>query len=100
MTSERLLDVQLLPVPSIDRRHRKLCQFNAVEAADVEGHHLGAVGLAAAREHLDAATDAELIPDRVLVEQIFFQIVLAGAEFKPLPRPECEIHPLLAADAP
>src|ERR1700719_4448301 len=71
-----------LPVPSIDRHHRKFCKLDAVDAADVQRHHFGAVGLAAAREHVDAAVDAELVPDRVPVEHIFLQIVLAGAELK------------------
>src|SRR5580704_19602233 len=60
-----------LPIASVDRRHRQSCQFDAVDAADVERHHLGAVRLAATREHVDAALDAELMPDRMLVEQIF-----------------------------
>src|SRR5882672_11473174 len=90
--------VALLPISSIDRRHRKLRKVNAVDAADVERYHLGAVGLAAAREHVDAAIDAELMPDRVLVEQIFLQIVLAGAELKTLRRQEREMQPLLGAD--
>ena len=60
-----------LPVPSVDRRHRQLRQLDAVDAADIERHHLGAVGLGAARKDLDAAVDAELVADGVLVEEIF-----------------------------
>ncbi len=66
--------------------------------ADVERHHLGAVRLAAAREHLDAAVEAGLVLDRVLVEEIFAQIVLAGAKLKTLRRQECEMQALLGAD--
>src|ERR1700759_152970 len=80
------------PVSSIDRRHRQFCKLDPVDAADVEGHHFGAVGLAATREHVDAAVDAELMPDRVLVEKIFPQIVLAGAQHKTLWRQECEMQ--------
>ena len=83
------------PVPSIDRRHRQLRQLDAVDAADIERHHLGAVGLAAAGKHLDAAVDAELVADRVLVEQIFLQIVLAGAQLKALRRQEAKCRPFL-----
>src|SRR6476620_7027629 len=68
------------PVPSIDRRHRQLRQLDAVDAADVYRDHLGAVRLAAAGKHFDAAIDAELMADRVLVEQVFLQVLLAGAE--------------------
>src|SRR5713226_437768 len=90
--------VVLLPVPPIDRRHREFRQFDSVDAADIERHHFGAVGPAAAREHVDAAVDAELMPDRVPVEHIFLQIVLAGAELKTLWRQEREMQALLGAD--
>ena len=63
---------------SIDRRHRQLRQFDAVDAAHIERHHFAAVRLGAAREDVDAAIDAELMLDRVLVEEIFPQIFLAG----------------------
>src|ERR1700729_1188527 len=89
---------KLLPVPSVDRRHRQFCQLDAVDAADVERYHFGAVGLAAAREHVDAAVDAELMPDRLLVEEIFAQIFHAGAELKALRREEREMQSLLGAD--
>ena len=76
-----------LPIPPVDRRHLQFCQLDTVDAADVQRHYRGAVGLAAVREHLDAAVDAELMADRVLVEQIFLQIILAGAHLKTLSAP-------------
>src|SRR6202035_3952375 len=42
--------------------------------------------------------DAELMPDRVFVEQIFPKIVLAGAQHKTLRRHEGEMQALLGAD--
>ena len=66
-------------VAPVDRRHRELRKLDAVDAADVQRHHLGAVRLPAAREHVDAAVCAQLMPDRMLVEEIFAQIVFAGA---------------------
>src|ERR1700689_870470 len=87
-----------LSVPSIDRRHRQLFQLDTVDATDVQRHHLGAVGLAAAREHVDAAVVAELMPDRMLVKQIFLQIILAGAQLETLRRQEREVQALLGAD--
>src|SRR5438445_2958647 len=86
------------PAPPVDRRHRQLCKLDAVDAAHVERHHGGAVGLSAVREHLDAAIDAELVPDRVLVEQVFLEIFLTGAEYKTLRREEGEMQPVLGAD--
>src|ERR1700738_4303086 len=88
----------ILPIPSVDRGHRQLCQFDAVDAADVERHHGCAVGLAAVCEDLHAAVDAGLMLDRVLVEQIFLQIVLAGAQHKAVRREEGEVQALLGAD--
>jgi hypothetical protein len=35
-----------LPIPSADRRHRQLGKVNPVDAADIDCHHLGAIGLA------------------------------------------------------
>src|SRR5665213_1365174 len=87
-----------LPVPSVDRRHRELLQFDAVDATDVQRDHLGAVGLATARENIDAAVAAELMVDRMLVEQVLLQIVLAGAQLKALRRQEREMQALLGAD--
>jgi hypothetical protein len=87
-----------LDVAPIDRRHRQLREIDAVDAADVKRNHLGAIGLKTAREHLDAAVDAELMPDRVLVEEVFFNIILAGAELKMLRRQEREMQALLGAD--
>jgi hypothetical protein len=52
---------------------------------------------AAAREHVDAAVDAELMADCVLVEQIFPEIVLASAQLKALRRHEREMQALLGA---
>src|SRR6267378_2500716 len=98
MTSESLSRLRSLPVAPVDRRHREFCELDAVDAADVERHHFTAVGLAAAREHVDAAVVAELMPDRVPVEQVFLQIVLAGAELKTLRRQEREMQALLGAD--
>ncbi len=95
---DRRVQKKSLPAPAVDRRHRKLCQLDAVDAGDVERHHLGAVGLVAAREHLDAAVDAELMFDRVLVEEIFLQIVLAGAQHKTRRRQERKMQALLGAD--
>src|SRR6267154_1142051 len=85
MTSESLSRLRSLPVAPVDRRHREFCELDAV-------------GLAAAREHVDAAVVAELMPDRVPVEQVFLQIVLAGAELKTLRRQEREMQALLGAD--
>src|SRR4029079_2828771 len=70
--------------PPIHRRHLQLRQFDAVDAAYVQRHHVAAIGLLAAREDVDAAIDAELVVDRVLVEEIFLQVFLAGAELKTL----------------
>jgi hypothetical protein len=42
-------------VAAVDRRHRQLRELDAVDAAHIQRHHLGSVGLAAAREHVDAA---------------------------------------------
>src|SRR2546430_10266057 len=89
---------RISPVASIDRRHVQFCQLDTVDAADVQRHHLGAVGLAAAREHLYAAIDARLMPDRVLVEQIFLEIILAGAQLKTLRGHEGKMQAFLGAD--
>src|SRR3984893_2052255 len=86
------------PVPPVDRRHRDLGEVDAVDATDVQRHHLGAVGPHAAGEHVDTAIDAQLMADGVLVEQIFLQILVAGAELKALRRQEREMQPLLGAD--
>src|SRR3954454_2203045 len=51
------------PIPSVNRRHLNLRQFDAVDAAHVERDHVAAVGLGAAGEHVDAAIDAELMAD-------------------------------------
>ena len=80
------------------RRHRQLRQLDAVDAAHIDGDHVGAVRLGAAREHVDAAIDAELMPDGVLVEEIFPQVFLAGAELKALWRNKREMQALLGAD--
>src|SRR3954452_2043160 len=80
------------PIAPVDRRHLQFCQLDAVDAADVQRHHLGAVGLAAACEHVDAAVDAELMADGVLVEQIFPEIILAGAQLKTVRRHEREMQ--------
>ncbi len=53
-------------------------------------------GFAAACEHVDAAIDAELMADRVLVEQIFLEIILAGAQLKTLRGHEGEMQPAKA----
>src|SRR5438045_9222599 len=42
----------------VDRLHDELRKLDAVDAADVERHHLAAVRLFAAGKHLDAAVDA------------------------------------------
>src|SRR3979490_3302327 len=86
------------PFPAINRRHRELRKLDAVDAAHIQRHHFGAVGLCTAREHVDAAIEAELMPDRVPVEQVFPQIFPAGAELKALRREEGEMQPLLGAD--
>src|SRR5256885_15781810 len=86
---------RISPVASIHRRHLQSCQLDTVDAADVQRHHLGAVGLAAAREHLYAAIDARLMPDRVLVEQIFLQTILACEQLTTLRRHEREMQDLL-----
>src|SRR5260370_13164294 len=85
-------------VSSVNRRHRKFCKLDVVDAADVQRHHFGAVGLAAAREHVDAAVDAELMLYRVFVEQVFPQVLLAGAQMKTVRRQEGEMQALLGAD--
>src|SRR5580700_106291 len=87
-----------LPIPPIDRRHRELRQLNAVDAAHIERNHVRAIRLGAAREHVDTAIIAELVADGVLVEQIFLQILLAGAQLKALRRHEGEVQALLGAD--
>src|SRR3977135_3811912 len=90
--------MKISPVPSLDRRHRELCQFNAVDTAHIQRHHVAAVGLGAAREDVDAAIHAELVADGVLVEEGFAQIVLAGAKLKALRRQKSEMQALLGAD--
>ena len=67
---------------SIQRRHLQLRKFDAVDAAHIQRHHIAAIGLLTARKDVDAAIDAELVVDRVLVEEVFLQILLAGAELK------------------
>src|ERR1700758_4436553 len=86
------------PAPSVDRYHRELRQFDSVDAADVERHHVGAVGSLAAREHVDAAIGAELVLEGALVEQILLQDITACAELKAHRRQEGEVEPLLGAD--
>ena len=53
-------DDRRLPAPPVHRRHLDLGEIDAVEAADIDRDHLAPVGLGAAREHVDAAIDAEL----------------------------------------
>ena len=60
-------------------------------------YHLGAVGPVAARKYLHSAIVAELVADGTLVEQIFLQVVLAGAKLKEewrlaAVRPQAGIH--------
>src|SRR6202171_3067723 len=88
----------ILTIPAINRRHRQLRKLDTVDATHIQRHHFGAVGLRTAREHVDAAIDAELMPDRVLVEQVFPQIFLAGAELKAIWGEEGEMQTLLSAD--
>src|SRR5258705_8977996 len=84
--------------PAIHRRHLQLRQFDAVDAAYIQRHDVAAIGLLAARENIDAAIDADLVVDCVLVEEIFLQVFLAGAELKTLRVEEGEMQPLLGAD--
>src|SRR6476620_8682002 len=84
--------------PAIHRRHLELRQLNAVDAAYIQRHHIAAIGLLAARKDVDAAIDAELVVDRMLVEEIFLQVFLAGAELEALRVEEGEMQPLLGAD--
>ena len=72
--------------------------LDAVDAAHVQSDHVRPVGLLAPRKDVDAAIDAELVVDRVLVEKIFLQVFLAGAELKTLRVEEGEMQPLLGAD--
>src|SRR5258708_36234175 len=90
--------VVTLPIAPVDRRHLQFCQIDSVDAADVQRHHLGAVGLAAARKHIDAAVDAELMPDRVLVEQILLATILSCAQLKAVSPHQREMQNLLCAD--
>src|ERR1700746_298716 len=90
--------VDVSPVPSVDRDHRELRQFDSVDAADVERHHVGAVGPLAAREHIDAAIAAELMLEGALVEQILLQDIAAYAQLKAHGRQEREVQALLGAD--
>src|SRR5207302_7477386 len=91
---ERSADAEIaLSIPPSERRHRDLGELDAVEAADVQRYHLGAVGPLAAGEHVDPAVDAELMPDGVLVEEIFLEVFLAGTELKVLRRQEREMQP-------
>ncbi len=75
-----------------------LRQVDAVDAADVQRHDVRAVGLLAAREHVDAAIDAELVADRVAVEEILLQVLGAGTELEARRRHEHEVQALLGAD--
>src|SRR5262245_23657051 len=86
------------PAPAVHRRHLDPGEIDAVHAAHIHRHHLAAVGLDAAREHFDAAVHAKLMADGVLVEEIFLQILLAGAELKALRGHKGEVQALLGAD--
>ena len=66
----------------------RLGKLDAVDAADIERDHGGSVGLVAARKHFDAAIAAGLMADRVFVEEVFFQVVFAGAKLKTRRRQE------------
>ena len=87
-----------LPAPAVDRRHLQFGQLDAVDAADIDRHHRGPVGLLAARKHFDAAIVAGLMTNRVLVEEIFPQVVFAGAELKTCRREKSEMQTPLGAD--
>src|ERR1041385_5747723 len=87
----------MLHAAPVDRPHRELRQLDAVDAADIECHHLAAIGLLAAGKHLDAAVGAHLVADGVLVEEIFLQAVLAGIKTKPRRVEKGEMQPLLGA---
>ena len=71
MPRQRTLANDRSPVAAVDRRHRELGEVDAVDATDIERDHLGAVGLRAEGEDVDAAIGAELMADRMLVEEIF-----------------------------
>src|ERR1700742_3601011 len=88
-------DGLLLRTPPIHRRHRDLRKLDAVNAAHIERYHFGAVRLVAAREDVDAAIDAELMSDGVLVEEIFLQIFFAGAQLEMSRRQEGEVQSFL-----
>ncbi len=87
-----------LPAAAVHRHHREGREIDMVDGRDVERDHLGAVGLGAAREHLNPAFGAELVADGVLVEEIFLQHLGAGAKLKILRRQEREVQALLGAD--
>ena len=85
-------------MPAIDRRHRQLCELDAVDAADIERNDGRSVRLVAAGKHLDAAIVARLMMDGVFVEEVFFQVVFAGAELKARGREKGKVQAALGAD--
>jgi hypothetical protein len=93
-----LLDLPVSPAAAIDHRHCELRQIDPVDAAHIQRHHIRAVGLLFEGEHLDAAINAVLMPDGMAIEQILFEIVLAGAKLKAPRRHEGEMQPFLGAD--
>ena len=89
---------EALPVPAIHRRHLEAGKLDAVDAADIERDHGRSVGLVAARKHLDAAIATGVMVDRVLVEEVFFQVIFAGAELKTRRWQKGEMQTALGAD--
>src|ERR1700687_6392701 len=70
----------VLPAAAVDLLHLERVRIDAVEAADIDGHHLRCARPFAAREGLDAAGRAEQVVDVVLVELAIRRRALAGCQ--------------------
>src|SRR5690606_2212321 len=66
----------------VELRDLKALDVDALEAADVDGDHLGAVGTGARAEGADAAGLAEEVMHRLLAELIVGDVPLAGEELE------------------
>ena len=84
---------------SVHRRHRSASKARCRRCSSRSAPPLAAIGLGAAREHVDAAIHAELVEEGARLEEIFAQVFVAGAELKALGRlRKLECDPFLGAD--
>src|SRR5262245_49900183 len=84
--------------PAVEVLDGDLVEIEAVDAADVDGRDLVALGVHALAEHLDAAGLAELVLDDVLVEGVGAHGIRRGFDLHRLARLEHEQRPAALAD--